>query len=42
MRLKRKVRWDPQTETFVDDAEANQMLRRPYRAPWDKIFQPTA
>jgi hypothetical protein len=41
MRLKRKVRWDPETETFVDDAEANQMLRRPYRAPWDKILQPT-
>jgi hypothetical protein len=34
MRLKRKVQWDPESETFVNDDEANQMLRRPYRAPW--------
>lgn len=34
MRLKRKVRWNPETETFIDDAEANAMLRRPYRDPW--------
>jgi hypothetical protein len=34
MRLKRKVQWDPETETFGDDAEANAMLRRPYRDPW--------
>ncbi len=34
MRLKRKLQWDPQTETFVNDDEANGMLRRPYRDPW--------
>ncbi len=34
MRLKRKVQWNPETETFVNDEEANQMLRRPYRQPW--------
>jgi predicted dehydrogenase len=34
MRLGRKVHWDPKTETFVKDDEANQMLRRPYRGPW--------
>ena len=34
MRLKRKIRWDPETESFVNDDEANQMLRRPYREPW--------
>jgi hypothetical protein len=34
MRLKRKVQWNPETETFVQDDEANQMLRRPYRDPW--------
>jgi hypothetical protein len=34
MRLKRKVRWDPKTETFPDDDEANQMIRRPYREGW--------
>ena len=34
MQLKRKVRWDPQQERFIDDDEANRMLRRPYREPW--------
>ncbi len=34
MRLKRKLQWDPQQEMFVNDDEANQMLRRPYRKPW--------
>ena len=34
MQLKRKVRWDPQRECFIDDDEANRMLRRPYREPW--------
>ncbi len=34
MRLGRKLTWDPENETFVDDDEANQMLRRPYREPW--------
>ena len=34
MRLKRKLQWNPETETFVNDDEANQMLRRPCRAPW--------
>jgi hypothetical protein len=34
MRLKRKVQWNPETETFVQDDEANRMLRRPYRDPW--------
>jgi predicted dehydrogenase len=35
MRLKRKLCWEPVTETFVDDQAANQMLRRSYRQPWD-------
>ncbi|HNQ90230.1 MAG TPA: Gfo/Idh/MocA family oxidoreductase [Verrucomicrobiota bacterium] len=34
MRLKRKLRWDPAREQFVDDAEANRMLARPIRLPW--------
>lgn len=29
--LKRPVRWDPQTETFVSDPEADKHLHRPYR-----------
>ena len=32
--LQRDVKWDPKKELF-DDAFANQMLSRPYRAPWD-------
>jgi len=34
MRLKRKLQWDPKKEVFVNDGQANQMLRRPYRKPW--------
>jgi len=34
MMLGRKVRWNPQTEEFVGDPEANRMLSRPYREPW--------
>ena len=33
-RLKRKLTWDPATEQFIDDREANQMLTRPMRSPW--------
>ena len=38
MRLKRRVRWNPETEQFVQDDEANRMLRRPYREPWRIVF----
>jgi hypothetical protein len=34
MLLRRKVRWDPQKERFVDDAEADRMISRPMRSPW--------
>ena len=34
MKLQRKLRWNPETETFIDDAEANQMLSRPMRSPY--------
>jgi len=34
IRLGRKLRWDPDKEEFVDDAQANRMLRRPMRSPW--------
>jgi predicted dehydrogenase len=33
-RLGRKVQFDPVTETFVNDAEANRMCSRARRAPW--------
>jgi predicted dehydrogenase len=33
-RIGRGVRWDPQREEIPGDKEANDMLSRPYRAPW--------
>ncbi len=34
LQLGRGLTWDAQTHTCVGDAEANQLLRRPYRQPW--------
>ena len=34
MMLGRKLRWDPDTERFLDDETANRMLSRPMRSPW--------
>jgi len=34
MLLKRKIKFDPQQEQIIDDAEAAAMLARPMRAPW--------
>ncbi len=34
MRLGRKLRWDPKSEAFPDDPEANAMRGRPMRGPW--------
>ncbi len=33
-RLGRSLKWDAAAERVVGDHEANQMLERPYRAPW--------
>ena len=33
-KLRRKLRWDPEKEQFVNDDEANALLDRPMRAPW--------
>jgi len=38
LRLGRKVRWDPEREEIIDDAEASAMLERPYRNPWDQVL----
>jgi predicted dehydrogenase len=32
--LKRKLRWNPEAERFVDDPEADRLLSRAMRAPW--------
>jgi predicted dehydrogenase len=34
LRLNRKLRWDPQTQTFPDDKEAQAMVAREMRKPW--------
>jgi hypothetical protein len=34
MLVGRKIKWDPEKEVILDDAEASQLLSRPYRAPW--------
>ena len=32
--LKRPLRWDPDAQHFVNDAEANRMTARAMRGPW--------
>ena len=32
--LGRKLRWDPATERFLGDDQANRMLHASYREPW--------
>ena len=34
----RKIRWDSQSESVLDDTIANRMLSRESRAPWDIAF----
>ena len=34
MLLRRKLRWDPDNERFVNDEQANRMLSRTMRSPW--------
>jgi predicted dehydrogenase len=35
LRLGRRLRWDADKETILDDPEAAKLLVRPYRAQWD-------
>ncbi|MCC6397043.1 MAG: gfo/Idh/MocA family oxidoreductase, partial [Bacteroidetes bacterium] len=35
----RSLRWDAEKETIAGDAEAAAMMRRPYRAPWDRVLE---
>jgi len=32
--LKRSLKWDPDKEDFIDDAEASRLVDRPRRGPW--------
>ena len=34
MKLGRSITWDHAKGVVVNDAEANRLLRRPYRSPW--------
>jgi len=34
LKVKRKLDWDGDSETFINDEQANRHLSRPYRAPW--------
>ena len=38
MKLGRKLTWDPATEKFIKDDEANTMLSRPQRAPYGTTY----
>jgi predicted dehydrogenase len=39
LRLGRKIRWDPDSERIIGDAEASAQLVRPYRKPWDEVLR---
>ncbi|MDP6117062.1 MAG: Gfo/Idh/MocA family oxidoreductase [Planctomycetota bacterium] len=34
--LNRPLKWNPETERFINDEAANRLLDRPRRAPWDR------
>ncbi len=38
LRTGRKLRWDADKEQILGDSEANAMLERPYRKPWDGVL----
>jgi len=39
LRTGRKLKWDPEREEILGDPEANAMLVRPYRKPWDDVLR---
>jgi predicted dehydrogenase len=38
MQLGRSLSWDPAKHEIVGDAEANKLLARPYRKPWERLM----
>jgi myo-inositol 2-dehydrogenase / D-chiro-inositol 1-dehydrogenase len=40
IRLNRTLRWDPQTEQFINDPEADRLRSRPLRPPWTYAESP--
>jgi hypothetical protein len=34
IKLGRKIKWDPDGETFLNDPQASDMMKRPMRKPW--------
>ena len=39
LRIGRKIRYDADKEEILGDREANSMLERPYRKPWDGVLK---
>jgi predicted dehydrogenase len=39
LRTGRKIRWNPETEEIIGDAEMAKWLERPYRKPWDEVLR---
>lgn len=39
MMLQEDLDWNPETEQFVGNERANQMLARPMRSPWDQVYE---
>jgi len=39
MMLNKDLEWDPVNEKVTNDENANRMLSRPMRAPWDTVFE---
>ena len=35
LKVGRSLRWDGEKEVIIGDAEANKLLRRTYRDPWE-------
>ena len=39
MILNQDLEWNPETEKFINNENANRMLQRPMREPWDSIYK---